>query len=515
MPSSMTYMRATLIMLLLVAGVAAQPETFRAGDTVETNDGRVCKVLTITGRSARVACGTSRSEIRVYSFDSITSEARAAARREELERQRANGSNRPRTTTVTFNVGDTVQMPNGKIGKIESLIGEVANVKSGTDSDFVVVQDLKKIETEPQRAFRVGDSVVAGGQPGVVEELSPDGKGAKVKFGPGKYDFKWVPFVNMRTPDEGRNDAAQKKMATVFAVEAKPYLLSVEAVEQFFNPKAMDRKGTGIDPESRKKVASDLAELDRICTTKYSGIKNESWANPTAEVPLYMRKGDQCSIAQDREQILKKAKARYLALSTEFEINRWLGDLRSLKPSDNGYRVHDDVQKIIYNRQAWENEKGRGPKIKQEYAAEGEVMPVDAFAPLYKVADEVKEKIAADAPTRSWTGTKSREASLEAAAARKVSSEFPGARVFKSGMTDSAWGVEDTKTEIASTNYGWRLYRVNKGAYRYRTGQALIQLPGQPFCQIRQFEVTQYKAGGGYGASQGWVSDTGTFVSCQ
>lgn len=508
----LTQSAAMVIVLAICA--AAQPENFRVGETVETNDGRVCKILTITGRSARVACGTNRSELRVYSFDAMTSEARAAAKREELERLRQNPI-KPSPTSISFRIGDTVQLPSGKTGTIESFTGDVAKVKIGAGSDFVVLQDLKKIETEPVRTFRVGDSVVASGSPGVVDELSADGKGARVKFGPGKYDFKWVVFENMRTPDEGRSDAQQEKMATLFNVEARPYFQSVEAVEQFYNPKAMDLKGSRLHGDERQKVANDLAELDRLCTTKYSGIRNETMPNPLAEVPFSKRKGDQCAIARDREQIMKKAKARVLALSTEHEIERWSGPLKALKPSEDGFSVHDDLQKIIFSRGAWENEKFRVPKISKEYAAEGEVMPTGAFAPLYKIADEVKEKIAADAPTRSWTPTKSREPSLEAAAARKVSAEFPGAKVLKSGMTDSGWGVMDSKTEIASTNTGWRLYRVNKGAYRVRGGNVLIQLPGQPFCQVRVFEVTQYKAGGGYGAAQGWVSDTGRFVNCQ
>lgn len=503
-------MWAALTMTVLAICAAAQQEIFRAGDTVETNDGRVCKVLTVTGRSARVACGASRSEIRVYSFDSIMSEARAAAKREELERQRANGSNRPRSTTVTFNVGDTVQMPNGKIGKIESLTGEVAQVRSGAESDFVVVQDLKKIETEPQRTFRVGESVVANGQAGVVEELTQDGKGAKVRFGSGKYDFKWVPFVNMKSPSEGRAVAEQEKMAKIFYVEAKPYFESVGWVLQYYDPKAIDLKGSKLHGDDRKKVANDLAELDRLCTTKYPNIENEKMANPNAEVPLYQRYADQCAIARNRDEILKKAKARVLALSTEREIESWSYKLTRLS-TGIGYLVGDDVQMLIYDRAGWE--QTTAAKIRKEYAAEGETMPPDAFAPLYKIADEVKAKIAADVETRSWKQPKYNDAAFEALGRRELAGDFPGAKVSRIGMTYTTWEVRDESTFVGSDSV-WRYYRITPGAYRYKNGELLAQLPNRPFCQIREFTVTQRKAGGGYGPAKAYGSTAGIFVKC-
>ena len=65
------YMFATLLMFAFVAFAAAQ-ETMRIGDMVETSDGRQCQVESITGRSAKVRCGPNRSDIRVYSFDSLT-----------------------------------------------------------------------------------------------------------------------------------------------------------------------------------------------------------------------------------------------------------------------------------------------------------------------------------------------------------------------------------------------------------------------------------------------------------
>ena len=506
-------MKSTILFLLLVAlptNAEAQPETFRAGETVETSDGRVCKILSITGRSAKVACGANRSDLRVYSFDSMTSERAAQVKREQAERQRQNVVNTPRPTTISFTQGDTVQTPDGRTGKIESLEGEVAKVKIGNEHDFIAVQDLKKIETVPARTFRVGDQVVSGSQTGVVESLSPDGKGAKVRYGNGKYDFKWEAFVNLRTPDEGRRDAEQEKMWKVFRVEARPYFNTVQLLEQYYNPQAMDMKGSGLDDEGRKKAAVELAELDRICRTKYPNIENEKPINPAAEVLIHERYADQCAIARERESVLKKAKARFLALDAEQETERWSIDINQLR-GENGYEVSDKLQMLLYNRAAWE--KQYAEYIRKKYAAASETMPADSFAALYKKADELKAKIEADAATRSWEQPNYKDAALEALARREVPADFPGATVFKTGMDDTTWKVRDSTTYVGSDRY-YRFYRVTKGAYRYKLGRTLVRFPNQPFCQVREFQVIQYKAGVGFGAVKAVGSDTGLFVKC-
>src|ERR1043165_2539283 len=111
---------AAVLVFVLANFAAAQGANFRVGETVETNDGRVCKIISITGRSAKVACGANRSDVRVYSFDSMTSEQAAQAKREELERQKQE-SNSPKPQKVVFNTGDMVKTPDGRTGGIDSI----------------------------------------------------------------------------------------------------------------------------------------------------------------------------------------------------------------------------------------------------------------------------------------------------------------------------------------------------------------------------------------------------------
>lgn len=62
----------------------------------------------------------------------------------------------------------------------------------------------------------------------------------------------------------------------------------------------------------------------------------------------------------------------------------------------------------------------------------------------------------------------------------------------------------------------YKVYRTTKGAYRYKLGLALVKLPNQPFCQIRDFQVQQDKVGAGHAAARLHrpLGYTGIFVKC-
>lgn len=90
---------------------------------------------------------------------------------------------------VNFQVDDTVTIPDGRTGKIESFKDGVAKVKLGpgaNDFQYLVVDDLKKVAASPGETFQVGDLVESpGGKQGTTESIN--GNTAKVKYGPGKY----------------------------------------------------------------------------------------------------------------------------------------------------------------------------------------------------------------------------------------------------------------------------------------------------------------------------------------
>lgn len=501
----------------LAVGAAAQPENFRVGETVETSDGRVCKIISITGRSAKVACGSNRSDIRVYSFDSMTSERAAQAKREELERRKQE-ANTPKPQKVVFNMGDTVSTPDGKTGVVDSIKdGEMAKVRfADNTTNYFLLTDLKKPIDSSKPTFRVGDKVFRSGKPGVIEAV--EGNGFKVRYGPGKYDYGLVLAQDLMTPQQAaveqenaRQEQAQKPLRAQFMDEAKPFFDVIYKLAPVFNPKYSG--GGTFNPENKfyEALRKDLEGLDAVCQN-FTNMTNPPDMASYYQGDIKFFPADWCKIAAQRTEILQKAKRSVGDKFAETDIRSLMIDLGQSLNDAQGY-VNDKVQTFLFNRAAWERELL--PAMRKYYLDPNAAFPTELYKPHEAKIAELKGQIEQDATTKDWTETKSKDAASEAAARRKFSAAYPGVKILKTGMTDSTWSVQDSKTEIASTNTGWRLYRVNKGAYRYRAGRALIQLPNQPYCQIREFEVTQYKAGAGYGAAQPWVADTGKFVKCQ
>ena len=200
------------------------------------------------------------------------------------------------------------------------------------------------------------------------------------------------------------------------------------------------------------------------------------------------------------------------AHSVNQETQSWTNKINSTMRNPQGY-VKDDMQMLVYDHAVWEKTSA-GHTLKQ-YAASGETMPPDAFATLYKKADELKAQIERDAPTRNWTEPKYTDAALEAMVRKAYPMQFPGVKVYKTGMTFTTWkAMDDTSLVGSGTDY--KLYRTTVGAYRYKLGLALVKLPNQPFCQIRDFQFTQQKAGAGYSAGKLSlpIGYTGIFVNC-
>lgn len=509
---------AVALVFALAIFASAQGENFRGGETVETSDGRVCKILSITGRSAKVDCGANRSDLRVYSFDSMTSERAAQAKREQLERQRRDAVNSPKPQTIVFRAGDTVQIPDGRTGVIESFKDEeMAKVRfAQNETNYFLLTDLKNVSEASKPTFRVGDQVFKDGKPGVIETIEKNGY--KVRFGSGKYDWSYATADNLMTPQQAaeakeseQQEKLQKPLRAQFMDEAQAFSPTIYKLAPIYNLK-YDGGGTGITQENKTYEAwrKDLEGLDAVCQ-KYPNITNPSLAS-YYQGDIKMFPADWCKIAAQRTEILQKTKKMVGDKLAETDVRSLMIDVGQSLNDEQGY-VNDKVQKFLFDRAAWE--QSLLPAIRKYYLDPNAVFPTELLKPHEAKITELKAKIEQDALTKSWAEPKTQDAALEAAARRKFSADLPGVKVLKTGMTDSTWAVMDSKTEIASTNTGWRLYRINKGAYRYRTGRALIQLPNQAFCQIREFEVTQYKAGAGYGAANAWIADTGRFAKCQ
>ena len=129
-------MIAALLGLIAAVEVSAQ-ESFSIGEMVETSDGRICRVFSITGRSAKVSCGPNASDVRLYPFQSMTNAKAAELKREQQKQQKQQEQEKQQqqerdAPTLIFHQGDTVQTQDGRTGKIEGFKNEeMAKVRFG------------------------------------------------------------------------------------------------------------------------------------------------------------------------------------------------------------------------------------------------------------------------------------------------------------------------------------------------------------------------------------------------
>jgi hypothetical protein len=75
---------------------------------------------------------------------------------------------------------------------------------------------------------------------------------------------------------------------------------------------------------------------------------------------------------------------------------------------------------------------------------------------------------------------------VEALVKKQAAAELKGAQVFKVGLDYNDWKAYDEKTRVGSDSK-YDYYKLSKGKNRYKRGWLLVKLPGQPFCQSREF----------------------------
>jgi hypothetical protein len=350
--------------------------------------------------------------------------------------------------------------------------------------------------------------------PGVIESIN--GGGARIRFGRGKYDYVDDLIENLMTPQQAatqqenaRQEQAQKPLRAQFMDEAQAFSTTIYALAPVFDPKYQPI-GTGITQENNTYEAwrKDLESLDVVCR-KYPNMTNPSMSSIYQGDVKYFP-ADWCKIAAQRTDVLQKTKKVVGNSLAQAEINGLRIDIEQALKDDEGY-ISGEIQKLIYDRAAWDRE--RLPAMRKHYLDPNAEMPTETLKPLEEKAAALKAKIESEAPSRSWTQPKYTDAALEGIIRRQSVSEFPGAKVFKTGMDFTTWVARDDKSYVGSDSY-FKYYRITPGAYRFKRGKALVKLPNQPFCQIKEFQLTQHKAGAGYGAAKATISGGGVFVRC-
>ena len=425
--------------------------------------------------------------------------------------------------TVVFKQGDTVQTPDGRTGVIESFkTQEMAKVKFGeNDFKYFMLKDLQIVapkRTAPLENLRVGDMVIdlekrRNLQP--IQQLRIDsisGDSAVVRYGNGNYNIyttKLENLLSLKTWERMQDDENQQKILRAeFADEAEPYMTTVKILANAYNPQFYDHgdsyTGNAANQEAWRK---DLEALAAVCR-KYPNITN---GNSQALQSIEEFPADVCKLAEQRVSVIQKTKNKLGDMSADQEVRRWAMKLDEAANNSEGL-ITDELQMLLYNRAAWEQKYLKN--LKKTYTERGAQMSPEVLKPLDEYAAGIKAKIESDAAGREWEKPRTADAALEALAKRRVAADYPGGQVLKIGLDGANWSVRDGRENIGSNSNGTQYYLKIKGAYRIKTGRALVRLPNQPLCQIREFQVTQSKAGAGFGASNASIAGAGIFVKC-
>lgn len=290
-----------------------------------------------------------------------------------------------------------------------------------------------------------------------------------------------------------------------FNNEAGDYTETVYALAHTYNPKFRNAGSITASAAGYAKMKQDLEALDAVCQ-RFPNLKNRDGAPPDN---IGQNPADWCLMARQRDTLIPAVKGTVAGIRGGQNATRWINKVNTAMHRPDG-QVSDELQMLIYDREAWKS-KELGA-FNKRYETGG--TPPE-FLPLFKKADEFKAQIERTAPTRNWTQPAYSDVGFEAAVRAAYPGQFPGVKVYKTGMTSTTWKAMDD-TSVISSGTDYTLYKTIIGAYRYKLGLALVKLPNQPFCQIRDFQFTQEKAGAGYSASKlrTPLGATGIFVSC-
>lgn len=351
-----------------------------------------------------------------------------------------------------------------------------------------------------QETFRVGDMVeIPGGRQGRIEAIN--GNSAKVRTGPGKYDFMNDLLANLKSPKAAGLEREQDKQRKEFRVEADKFFWMVRLFEQFYNPQFAEVKG-GIDAAVIKKATVQFAELDALCISKYPGITND----PNYLDRLMFRSGDWCGMAAKRNEMLQSVTSgTQSAVGARF-IEGWK---RSIDKSshqrgvDSGDPVWDDVQVMLFDREKWKAKDL--PNLQRLYAENGGTVPTDIFDAVKAELDTLRQKVESDSQTTSWTVPPYKDEAVEALVKRSYAAKpkFRGIVFVKSGMDYTTWKLFKNDLGIPTS--------------QIKKGWILVKIPNQQgMCQAREFAVEkEYLGGGRFSAVQmAGFSEAGTYMKC-
>lgn len=274
----------------------------------------------------------------------------------------------------------------------------------------------------------------------------------------------------------------------------------------FYSPDEFSNAGgTPNTPDGWRSLMGYMAEIDSLCKGKYRGVSNRTpsvaWGGPR-KGDLDARYGEWCSIADQRlalePRVRSDAASRMASVPGADDLKRALGYL------DN--RVVDEIQLLMYEPEQWKAQNSA--KMRSHFASYGVEMQANFFDEIIAKATELKAKIDAGAPGRSFETSAARDAAVESFIKGRFLAEYPGSQILKSRIDYPEW-VKRESLSLVGSGTGYKLYKVEYNFYK--RGWVLMKMPNRPYCQAREWIVGR----GAKGLVAVSTSSQGTFMKCQ
>lgn len=160
------------------------------------------------------------------------------------------------------------------------------------------------------------------------------------------------------------------------------------------------------------------------------------------------------------------------------------------------HTVSDDMQKLLFTPDVWKAELAKVMNCSPS------AFPSNWLDRVRTNYDELKSAVENEGKTRAWKDRSFQRPTEQAMAKTKFLAKYPGAKILKIGSNYKDWNVFKNSLGIPTN--------------RYVRGEAVLQIPGRPYCQAQEWVVKQAYKGGGFGSSVvEFPGGAGYFVMCQ
>lgn len=298
---------------------------------------------------------------------------------------------------------------------------------------------------------------------------------------------------------------ARKRSAFVGDIPqvGRNFLASYAAI---YDPALNGGSGTGAsDSPAARRDAKEGYEAVRVACKKHGPLPDP--VKPSNKGYIFEYPVAICAMAEMGDKLIQKSRLVMIMNGVGLYIDDML--VTAQKIVDGAQKDFDEItQQRLYETAKWVEVANQN--WAKRLAEIGEAMPANAWDRIFAKSDELKAIIDKHGTTNTFEAPPFKDGAAEAVAKAAWAKEIKGVKIRKIGTSYNAWNVFDEKTWVKrDSNYDY--YRINKGKNKYKRGWALLEIPGRPYCQAREWIVKRVSNGP---IQLDALGGDGTFMKC-